>query len=225
MNHAKNRSFDFDLGRKNGVANGEPRHSFFVLFGGRSGCGKTTLVNALVSTYPGDYARVRAFTSRARRPSDGEDEYEFVTRDTMHAKHQRGELLSLDEAYGEYYGMGYKAIAEILCGGRIPLREMHVKNHAAVRSAIPMTISALIQLADARWSEERGNLEPLRVQRLAEDQQFHAALKSDDFDIVHRITGLEVPAVTAITFHRKLMTLLSNRTGKNHFGVGTVKNG
>src|ERR1022692_2722754 len=81
-----------------------------VLIGGGSGCGKTALVDALVAARPLVYARVRSFTSRMRRPGEGDAEYEFVTREDLFEMHRRGDLVSLDEAYGEYYGMSCRAI-------------------------------------------------------------------------------------------------------------------
>src|SRR5205823_14124784 len=95
-----------------------------VLIGGRSGCGKTTVVERLVTEFPSLYARVPSFTSRARRPGESDAEYTFVTREAMQAKHRQGELVSLDEAYGENYGMSRRALEAILDSGRFALKEM-----------------------------------------------------------------------------------------------------
>lgn len=73
-----------------------------------------------------------------------------------HRMSRRGELLSLDEAYGEHYGMSRQAIGEITAGGRFAVKEIHVRNHAAVLCRPPGTISALLELPDERWSDERG---------------------------------------------------------------------
>jgi guanylate kinase len=175
-----------------------------VLIGGRSGCGKTTLVDSLVATFPSVYSRAPSFTSRARRPDEGDAEYRFVTREALRDLDRRGELLSLDEAYGENYGMSRQAIEEILAGGRFAVKEMHAKNHAAVLSAMPGTVSVLLQLADERWNDERGDLDPARARRLAEDRQYYAALDLGRFDIVHRIDVGETPSLTAEALHAEL---------------------
>jgi guanylate kinase len=194
-----------------------PEHRFgghepcLVLIGGRSGCGKTTVVDLLVATFPSVYARVPAFTSRPRRPGEGDAEYRFVSRAALRGMHQRGELLSLDEAYGENYGMSRQAIAAVLATGRLAVREMHVKNHAAVLSAMPGTISVLLQLADERWSAERADLDPARARRFAEDRKYYAALDPGRFDIVHRIGRAETPDMTAEALHAKLRTLVAGR--------------
>jgi guanylate kinase len=187
------------------------REPCLVLIGGRSGCGKTTLVDLLVAEFPSVYARVPSFTSRARRPGEGDAEYRFVTREALLGMYQRGELLSLDEAYGENYGMSRQAIQAIFANGRFAVKEMHAKNHAPVLAAMPETISALLQLADERWSEERGDLDPARAWRLAEDRHYYAALDLGRFDIVHRIGVGETPTMTAEALHAKLQTFVARR--------------
>lgn len=182
-----------------------------VLIGGRSGCGKTTLVDLLVAKFPLAYARVPSFTSRARRPGEGDTEYCFVTREALRGMYQRGELLSLDEAYGENYGMSRQALEAIFATGRFAVKEIHAKNHAAVRSAMPETICVLLQLADERWSDERGDLDPARALRLAEDQQYYAALELGRFEIVHRIEVGETPSMTAEALHAQLQALVATR--------------
>jgi guanylate kinase len=189
----------------------ERREPCLVLIGGRSGCGKTTLVDVLVTKFPSVYARVRSFTSRARRPDEGDAEYRFVTREALHRMDQRGELVSLDEAYGENYGMSREAIETILAGGRFAVKEMHAKNHTTARSAMPRTISALLQLADDRWNDERKDLDPARAQRLAEDRHYYATLDPARFNVVHRIDVGETPSMTADALHAKLQTFVAGR--------------
>jgi guanylate kinase len=200
-----------DTGLQTGTAGERSWDSCLVLIGGRSGCGKTTLVDALVETYLNVYTRVPSFTSRARRPGEGDAEYRFVTREEMRRMHQDSELLSLDEAYGEYYGMSCRAIEAILGSGRFAVKEMHAKNHAAVRSAMPETISVLLQLADERWDDERGDLEPVRTQRLTGDRQYYASLDLNRFEIVHRIAVGETPNMIAEAVHTKLLMYCANR--------------
>ncbi|MDC6175819.1 hypothetical protein C2I33_06500 [Ralstonia solanacearum] len=193
-----------DSGIRLGTTDERDRGPCLVLIGGRSGCGKTSLVNALVLAHPQVYARVPSFTSRARRPGEGDTEYRFVTRDEMRGMHKRGELFSLDEAYGEYYGMSRREIENILAGGRFAAKEMHAKNHAVVRSTMPGTISVLLQLADERWENERGDFDPIRARRLAQDRQYYASLDLEQFEIVHRIAIGETPNVTAEILHVRL---------------------
>ncbi len=169
------------------------------------------MVESLVTTFPSVYARVPSFTSRARRPGEGDAEYRFVTREALHAMYQRGELLSVDEAYGEHYGMSRIAIEPILAGGRWAVKEMHAKNHAAVLATMPGTISVLLQLTDERWRDERKDLDPSRTRRLAEDRDYYAALDLGRFDIVHRIDVGGTPGMTADALHAKLQTFVAVR--------------
>jgi guanylate kinase len=194
--------------RMAGEGNREP---CLVLIGGRSGCGKTTVVNVLLANFPSVYARVQSYTSRARRPGEDDSEYKFVTREALREMHQRGELLSLDEAYGENYGMSRQAIEAILASGRFAVKEIHVKNHAVVLSAMPEAISVLLQLADERWNDERGDLDSARARRFEEDQQYYAALDLKRFEIVHRIQVGETPGMTAEALHAKLQESVARR--------------
>lgn len=200
-----------EVGRRRGAPDAPDTDGVLVLIGGRSGCGKTALVDALIAAHPQTYARVPSFTSRARRPGEGDAEYEFVPREAIAAMHRRGELLSLDEAYGEHYGMSRRAIDTILAGGRIAVKEMHARNHAAVRAARPSTISVLLQLDDARWDTERAALEPSRARRLADDSDYYAKVPTDGFEVVHRIDLGETPAMAAAAVHAKLQPLIAGR--------------
>ncbi|GAA2357032.1 hypothetical protein Cme02nite_50510 [Catellatospora methionotrophica] len=182
-----------------------------VLIGGRSGCGKTTVVEQLVTDLPAVYARVPSFTSRARRPGEGDGEYRFVTRAAMLAMSAAGDLFSLDEAYGDYYAMSRRAIEEITDGGRFAVKEMHAKNHPAVLAQLPGTISVLLWLPDERWSDDRVGGEPARRLRLAEDQAYYAALAPDRFDIVHRIEAEETPSMIAQALHVGIQQLAGAR--------------
>lgn len=207
---ASERFAEADAGEHRFSGKDRPR-ACLVLIGGRSGCGKTTVVNLLVGRFSSIYARVASFTSRARRPGEGDTEYRFVTREALRAMYERGELLSLDEAYGENYAMSRHAIEAISASGRIAVREMHVKNHAGVLSAIPEAISVLLQLPDERWRDERVDLDPAQARRFAEDQQYYAALDPRRFEIVHRIQPGETPGITAEALHAKLQALLASR--------------
>lgn len=206
-----NRFPETNAGKHRFVSEESLKKPCLVLIGGRSGCGKTTLVDLLVAKFPSVYARVPSFTSRARRPGEGDAEYRFVTRQALRGMYQRGELLSLDEAYGENYGMSRRAFEAIFASGRFAVKEMHAKNHAAVLSAMPETISALLQLADERWSDEHGDLGPARARRLADDRHYYASLDLGRFEIVHRIDMGETPSMTAEALHAKLQALVARR--------------
>lgn len=76
----------------------------FIAVIGKSGTGKTVLINALINKFPTVYKRVKSFTTREPRCA-GENEYEFITEKQMQQMLEDGKIKYIDEAFGKLYAM------------------------------------------------------------------------------------------------------------------------
>ena len=79
-----------------------------------SGCGKTSLIKALVESTP-ELCVLVSHTTRKPRPGevDGEN-YHFVAKEKFNDMCHDGELVEHAEVFGNYYGTSKKAISEQL---------------------------------------------------------------------------------------------------------------
>ena len=76
----------------------------FVAVGGRSGVGKTTLVNQLLKMYPMRFKRPLSYTTREKRMGENENEYCFVSHSKMLTLYKQGKLANIDFNYNNFYG-------------------------------------------------------------------------------------------------------------------------
>ena len=77
----------------------------FVAIGGKSGIGKTTLINSLIAIYPSIFRRPISYTTRQRREGEDKSEYIFIPTDEIKLLFEQGKLVNLDFNYGNYYAM------------------------------------------------------------------------------------------------------------------------
>jgi guanylate kinase len=109
-----------------------------------SGAGKTSLVNAMLSTTP-DVDLSVSYTTRAPRPGETDGrEYHFVSRETFLEMTKRGDFLESAEVYGNLYGTSQSWIREETAGGRDILLEIDWQGAAQVRRVFPDCISIFI---------------------------------------------------------------------------------
>lgn len=105
-----------------------------IAVGGPSGVGKSTTIDALLTTYPNRYRRPLSYTSRA--PRDEHDrqrgEYIFASRGELVRLWEEGKLVTLDEAYGEYYGISRDSVMGCIESGVSPIKEIHPSNYERV---------------------------------------------------------------------------------------------
>lgn len=167
----------------------------FVAVAGPSGVGKTTILNALIALRPDRYARPVSYTSRARRPGEGDAEYRFVDAGYILSLQAAGRLANLDSVYGHYYAMNSESIQLILASGRAAVKEIHASNIPPLQHAHPTLLSVLVVSPE-------GELEPAstakgRSDRVAQDTDRYAREDVSRFDVVYRRTGGEPVARTA----------------------------
>jgi len=71
---------------------------------GHSGSGKTTLMNEMLRRFPDKVFRIRYLTSRPRRDADDDLSYKFLTAEQFLEMERNGELASISQYSGNYYG-------------------------------------------------------------------------------------------------------------------------
>jgi guanylate kinase len=109
-----------------------------------SGAGKTSLVNALLSSNK-DIDLSISYTSRPPRPGEVNGvNYHFVSRETFLEMAARGDFLESAEVYGNFYGTSQSWIRDEIAKGRDILLEIDWQGAAQVRSTFPGAISVFI---------------------------------------------------------------------------------
>ncbi len=102
-----------------------------------SGCGKTTIAQAILNNHPSIHFSVSA-TTRPKRSgeTDGKD-YFFLTRDAFERKIDQSQLVEWEEIYGNYYGPLKSEVDRALEGGHVMLFDIDVKGALSIRKAYP----------------------------------------------------------------------------------------
>lgn len=152
-------------------------HARIIMLGGRSGVGKTTLVNGLLEYYPQLYERPKSFTSRKKRVNESSSEYHFVTKECMEQMNQNGEFINLDCVYGNFYAMTINSIKEIGEAGKLAIKEIHPLNQKKLKVSCPGSISILIK--ETAYNNNRS----VREERREEDDAFYNSIDEEWFDI------------------------------------------
>ena len=176
-----------------------------VLVGGPSYVGKTAVIDGLIRR-GGCFVRPRSFTSRGRRPAEADGEYLFTTKEHIFRMHENGEVPTVDVVYGNCYAMDSRAIREILCDGKIAIKEVHPANHEKIRRSFPDVISLLMLPLDQAAQAGDGRVP---TDRREEDFRYYSGIDTGAFDIVvYRSPGDSVDDVVAVT-EFKISTLVS----------------
>ena len=109
-----------------------------------SGAGKTSLVNALLSSNQPIKVSV-SYTSRPPRPAEVEGkDYHFVSRETFLSMAQHGDFIESAEVYGNLYGTSQSWIASEIASGRDILLEIDWQGAQQVRRKFPASIGVFI---------------------------------------------------------------------------------
>lgn len=180
-----------------------------ILIGGPSGIGKTAIVNELVENYNGLYIRPISYTTRERRPDETNSEYIFVGQDDIYRMQERGEILTIDYVYGNMYAISRDSIDEISGQNKIPIKEVHPRNHDKIRSIISDVASVL--LVPAGIQESPGHITQVRQERVSEDQIYYAQLDHLSFDVIMKSSIQYEPALLAEHLHLCIQSHLKTR--------------
>lgn len=197
--------------------------AMFVAIGGKSGVGKTTLVNSLILSYPSVFKRPISYTTRPRRTGENKNEYIFVTEEEIKSLYEQGWLANLDENYGYYYAMDKrKLLRDMSHNNQIVIKEIHPRYHGKIGEICGDNfISVLVK------GLER---EDIRGRR-QEDDSFYENYPENEFDIVFFYDKSSSPQENAKYFYQKIKVYIYTHNAfppaksidsKNMVGYSTV---
>lgn len=115
----------------------------FVVIGGTSGIGKTSILDFLLDKYADYFEQPASYTSRPKR--DESDRYIFVTKEEMINLNERDEFINFDEVHGNYYGIKKDEISRIKMLNKIPIKEIHPTNFHKFANKCYNTVSVIIE--------------------------------------------------------------------------------
>ena len=178
-----------------------------VLLGGPSGVGKTAVVEALLARHQSVYSRPRSFTSRQRRPGETDWEFEFVSGELIRQLHRQGKVPSVDCPYGsDLYAMSSESIDSIRSENRIPVKEVHPKNHEKIRISYPKLVSVLLVPETSVISKQRAR----DSTREAADDEYFGNLDERSSDLIIRVDAQASAEVVAEHLNTVLVAMLNN---------------
>ncbi len=111
-----------------------------------SGCGKTTIVRAILGRHP-DFRFSVSATTRSMREgeTDGKD-YFFLSHDEFQRKIDAGEFAEWEEFFGNRYGTLKSQIDGALAGGSSMMFDIDVKGGLSIRRLYPRdTVTIFIE--------------------------------------------------------------------------------
>ena len=155
------------------------RENIIVMVGGRSGVGKTSIIDFLVKNQGERYARPLSYTSRLKRNGEGCEEYNFISEEKMILMRDEGRFLNFDCVYGNYYAIAKKSIDVINTEGKVPIKEIHPSNQAKIKLCYPNAVSVLIKEIGVNGEEKR-------IGREKADTEYYENLNEDKFATVYK---------------------------------------
>lgn len=174
-----------------------------ILVGGASGVGKTSLIDKLINKFPNEFCRPISFTSRTPRDVNDSSEYIFKSKNEMLSMDKNGELLNLDEVYGDYYGIHKNSLNTLDSNNMFLIKEVHPLNHNKIKSQAPFAITVLYA------SEyELGK----NHNRSKTDLDYYSSVNHDEFDIVLFREHFDGPESAAISLRYYVKALAYTHT-------------
>jgi len=102
-----------------------------------SGCGKTTITNALLKRHPEFTFSVSATTRSKRRNEVHGRHYFFLTKEEFDRAIEKNDLVEWEEIYGNCYGTLKSVVDEALEQGKILLFDVDVNGGLSIKKQYP----------------------------------------------------------------------------------------
>jgi guanylate kinase/SAM-dependent methyltransferase len=156
----------------------------FLMIGGQSGVGKTSIIDYLVTSIPNHFQVPLSYTTREKR--DKSDRYTFISTEEIIGMHDKKELLNLDYVHGAYYGIAKRELTKIKKTNKIPIKEIHPSNFYKFSNKGTDAIRILIE---NKHLSNFSNPFLERENRVEDDFDFE---NFKDYDIRVNICGLTI---------------------------------
>ncbi len=108
-----------------------------IVISAPSGCGKTTITNALLKRHPEFTFSVSATTRSKRRNEVHGRHYFFLTKEEFDRAIEKNDLVEWEEIYGNCYGTLKSVVDEALEQGKILLFDVDVNGGLSIKKQYP----------------------------------------------------------------------------------------
>jgi guanylate kinase len=108
-----------------------------IVISAPSGGGKTSIVKAILTTYPSMLFSVSATTRTIRNGEANGKDYFFLTKEEFEQKIKVDELVEWEEIYGNYYGTLKSEVEKALSAGKTMLFDIDVKGALSIKRKYP----------------------------------------------------------------------------------------
>lgn len=171
----------------------------FIAIGGKSGCGKTTLVNTLIKCFPSTYERPISYTTRVKRNGENNEEYRFISHREFEHLNQCNEFLNVDYIYDNYYAIKTQSVTDVIKSGKNPIKEIHPCNHGKIRKAIDGHVLSVLIKSTLVTNTERAQ----------QDNEYYNTISEDEFDLIFFYDTRLSPEKNAAYFHQRIGVTLA----------------
>lgn len=167
---------------------------------GPSGCGKGTIVKALLEKYPDQFALSVSATTRAPRPGEENGvHYHFISGEEFERRIAEDEILEYTTYCGNYYGTPKKELYERTAAGINVILEIEVEGAMNVRRLCPEAVLIFVLPPDPETLEARlrgrgTNTEEDIKNRLLTAKREIAVMKDYDYVVINEDGGAEIAA-------------------------------
>ena len=149
-----------------------------LVLSGPSGCGKGTVLRALMEGRS-DMAFSVSATTRAPRPGEVDGrEYYFVSRQRFAEMVEQGELLEHAEFVGNCYGTPKTPVLSQLAAGKHVLLDIEVQGAAQVKKAMPEAVTVFLVPPSLEELERR-----LRGRGTETEEKIRQRLKTAEYEM------------------------------------------
>ena len=191
---------------------------------GPSGCGKGTIVKALLKNHADAFAL--SVSATTREPRVGEEDgvhYYFITKEEFERRIDDQQILEYTSYCGNYYGTPKKELYERTVSGINVILEIEVEGAMNVRRLCPEAVLIYVLPPDAKTLEARlrgrgTNTEEDIANRLATAREEIRCLPEYDYIVVNEDDGAEAAAEEIVNIivseQHKVSRKLENA---NHF--------
>lgn len=166
-----------------------------IVISAPSGCGKTTIVKAILKKHPDILFSVSATTRAIREGEKNGKDYYFLSKEEFKKRIENGDLIEWEEIFGNLYGTLKSEVAKALAENKVMLFDVDVNGAISVKRNFPdntllifikpPSLDILKERLIKRNTEDNETIEK-RLKRvsmeLGEEEKFDFQVVNDDLE-------------------------------------------